>query len=107
MVIYYASAEAMAQMQEKTPEEQKENMKPWMEWAERCGEGLVDLGAPLGNGQKVTANGTAPSEREVAGYSVLQAEDMDGVVAMLADHPHLAWHAGCEIEVYEAMPMTS
>ena len=30
-------------------------MEPWMAWAERCGDGLVDMGTPLGGGRKVTA----------------------------------------------------
>jgi len=105
MVIYHAPAEAMAQAQGKSPEEMAEGMKPWMDWAGRCGEGLVDMGSPLGGGQKVTGESTAASDKDVVGYSVLQAEDMDGAVAMLKDHPHLQWAGGCQIEVHEMMPL--
>lgn len=105
MVIYYAPSEATKQMEGKSEEEMKEGMKPWMEWAEKCGEGLLDMGRPLGNGMSVTESGVSPSEKDVVGYSVLQAEDMDEAVEMLKGHPHLGWAEGCEVEVYEAMPL--
>ena len=105
IVIYYAPASAMEAMASATPEEMQEGMKPWMEWAQRCGEGLVDLGAPLGGGLNVTASGSAPSDKNVTGYSVLQAENMSAAEAMLKNHPHVGWAEGCEVEVHEAMPL--
>ena len=105
VVIYYAPAEAMEKMANATVEEMKEGIKPWTEWAERCGDGLVDLGSPLGDGKKVTQDGVSASEKGVAGYSVLQAEDMDGALKMLESHPHLGWDPGCAIEVYEMQPI--
>ena len=104
VVIYYAPEEAMEQMKNVSPEQAAEGMKQWMEWKERCGDGVVDLGAPLVNGQKMMRKGKAPSEKNVVGYSILQADDMDGATAMLEGHPHLAWTEGCAIEVYETMP---
>ena len=105
MVIYHAPAGAWEQMQNMTPEEQAEGMKPWMVWAEKCGSGLLDWGAPLGNGQKVTKSGSAPSMADITGYSILQAEGMDAAKKMIEGHPHLDWTAGCEISIYEAMPI--
>ncbi len=71
----------------------------------KCGSGLVDLGNPLGNGQKLSKSGSSPSERDVAGYSILQAESMEEAIEMLKGHPHLKWAGGCEIEVHESFPM--
>lgn len=105
MVLYHAPTGAAEKMAQATPEQMKDGMKPWMEWAEKCGTGLVDMGSPLGNGQKVTTGGTSASDKEVVGYSILQAEDMAGAVAMLQAHPHLAWTDGCAIEVHEMMPL--
>ena len=107
MVIYHAPASAQEKIAESTPEQMQEGMKPWMEWAEKCGDGLVDMGSPLGNGQKITTSGSEPSSHSVAGYSILQAEDMEGAKAMLMEHPHLKWTEGCEIEVHEMMPLPS
>jgi hypothetical protein len=105
MVIYHAPVAATEQMAKATPEEMAEGMKPWMDWAERCGSALVDMGSPLGGGQTVTKSGTQPSDKQVAGYSVLEAPDMAAAVKLLQGHPHLDWVDGCEIEVHEAMPM--
>ena len=74
-----------------------------MEWAKSCGDSLVDMGAPLTGGQRITKSGTTPSTSDVVFYSVLEAENMEAAQAILAGHPHLEWAEGCEIEVYEAM----
>ena len=105
MVIYHAPMSAAEQMQSATPERMQEGMKAWMAWAEGCGDGLVDMGTPLGGGQKMTESGASPSDKSVMGYSVLQAEDMEGAQALLKGHPHLGWNADCEIEVHESMPL--
>ncbi len=105
IVIYHASAGAMEKMKDATPEDMKKGMVPWMEWAKKCGSGLVDMGTPLVNSQKVTREGTSPSNKGVVGYSVLQAGSIEKAVEMLKEHPHLEWTDGCEIEVHESMPM--
>ena len=63
------------------------------------------VASDLGGGQKLTQSGSAPSDKEVTGYSILEAENMEAAQALLAGHPHLEWKAGCEIEVHEAMPL--
>jgi hypothetical protein len=101
LVIYHAPAAAMEKMTDATPEQMKAGMEPWMQWAERCGEGLVDLGTPLGAGCKITAAGSSPSDRDVVGYSIVQADSAEAAHALLQGHPHLVWEEGCEIEVHE------
>ncbi len=105
IVLYHASAAAQEQMGKGDEEAAKEGMKAWMAWAEKCGDALVDLGNPLGNAQKVSEGGAAASDSSVAGYSVVQAEDMEGAVALMDGHPHLGWHEGCDIEIHEALPL--
>ena len=51
VVLYHAPAEAVQGMMEMSPEEAQKGMEPWMAWAARSRSGLVDLGAPLANGQ--------------------------------------------------------
>ena len=103
-VIYHAPASFMEQMASASAEEMKKGMEPWMEWAKRCGSGLVDMGSPLVGGQKLSKSGSSPSDKQVVGYSILQAEDMEAAKALLQGHPHLDWTAGCEIELHESMP---
>ena len=53
-------------------------MKPWFAWKDSVGDALVDFGAPLFGGQRLLPDGSAEnSTKEVSGYSILQASDMD------------------------------
>lgn len=107
IITYHAPSEALERMQNVTPEESKEGMKLWMQWAEKCGDRLIDLGAPLVGGQKLNVNGTSSnSKRQVCGYSILQAENIEEAKELLKGHPHLSgWDNACEIEIHETMPM--
>ncbi len=105
IVLYHAPIGAMEKMAKVAPKDAQKGMEPWMAWAKRCGEGLVDIGAPLGMAKKVTAKETTPSGSTVVGYSILQAENMEQASAMLKDHPHNAWMDSCSIEVHETMPL--
>ena len=104
MVIYYAPAEAMTKMADTTPADMEEGMKPWMEWAAKCGDRLVDLRTPLAGGISVSGGGSA-SSKNVTGYSILECADMNEAHGLLKDHPHMGWAEGCNIEVYEGMPL--
>ncbi len=106
IVTYLAPIDATWKTQESTPEEMEAGMKAWMVWAEKCGNKLVDMGSPLGNGKTVSPGGiTSASKSEIIGYSILQANNMEEAVSLLKEHPHLDWNAACEIEVHESLPM--
>lgn len=105
IVIYHAPKGAIEKMANVNPVEAKKGMEPWFIWAKGVGSGMVDLGTPLGNGMKVTKSGTTPSDKEVVGYSILQANSMYRAVEMLKGHPHLDWVDGCEIEVHESLSL--
>jgi len=105
IVSYLAPIDATWKTQESTPEEMEAGMKAWMDWAQKCGDNLVDMGSPLGNGITVRPGGNnLTSESEIIGYSILQADSMDEALDLLKGHPHLDWNASCEIEVHEALP---
>jgi YCII-related domain len=74
----------------------------WNAWAGRVGERMVDFGAPLAGGVRVTTDGSSPSTREVAGYSIIEADNRDAALELAQGHPHLNMPGGCEIEVHEA-----
>ena len=77
-------------------------MAQWNDWGTKVGDGLVDFGTPLANGTRVTPGGTSPSSRDVVGYTLIEADNLDAAVALAKVHPHLNMPGGCEIEVHEA-----
>lgn len=102
IVIYHANIDAMKQIANNPPEEQAKGMESWMIWAKKCGDKLVDMGAPLIGGQTLTRDGKSQdSNKGVIGYSILQAENMEVAKALLQGHPHIMWNAGCTIEIHE------
>ncbi len=102
VVLYIAAQSAQAQMAESSPEAAQEGMKAWTAWAEGVGDGIVDLGAPLGAGKEITSTGTADASTGVAGYGILQADDLARAQALLDGHPHLML-PGASIQVYETL----
>lgn len=107
IVIYHATKEGVQQMASVSPEQQKAGMEKWMIWAQKCGENLVDLGAPLMGGTVVESNGkNSNSQKEVTGYSILKAADMNGAMSLLQGHPHLERGGACTIEIHEAMVLS-
>lgn len=103
LIIYHAPIDAMAQTANVSPEQQAAGMALWKAWAKRAGARLVDLGSPLVNGKRLSPKGSAaPSTKEVAGYSLLQAEDWAEVMDLLEGHPHISgWHPEATIEIHE------
>lgn len=107
IVTYLAPVAGMQQaMGSMAPEEMQQVMKQWQGWFERCGDGIVDWGAPTGNSQTVTRSGATPSTSAVGvtGYSILQAESMEDALKMLENHPHFEPPLADEstIEIHEA-----
>jgi hypothetical protein len=88
-----------------TPEQLDAVMREWNVWAGRVGSGMVDFGAPLAGGIRVSPDGTSPSTREVVGYSLIEAADKQAALDLARNHPHLNMPGGCEIEVHEAQPI--
>lgn len=105
IVLYHAPKGAMEEMGKMSPEQQKAGMDMWMVWGKKCGSGLVDMGTPLGNAHSMSKDSHGPSDSDVVGYSILQAESMGDVRKMIEGHPHLMMPGLCSIEVHEALPI--
>lgn len=96
-----------AEVPAPTPEEAKAGMARWMAWHDRVGDRMVDFGTPLADGFRVRSESTTPSDRDVVGYSIVEADSMDEAHALAEGHPHLDTTRGCEIEVHAALPLPS
>ncbi len=103
MILYMAPVSAEQQMN-VSPEEQKKGMEPWNAWFKKQGKAIVDMGAPLGMGMHFTKRASSKGKTEITGYTIVQAEDMEAVKAMVKEHPHFMLPKAT-IEVLEVMPM--
>ncbi|MGH8967448.1 MAG: YciI family protein [Actinomycetes bacterium] len=101
-VFIYHAPMTPAEAAPPSPEQMEAVMGEWNAWAGNVGDGMVDFGTPLANGVRVTKDGTSSSDREVAGYSIIEANDFDTAIELARNHPHLNMPGGCEIEVHEA-----
>jgi hypothetical protein len=105
LVLYRSTVGAAEQMAAATPEQGKAEMDAWMQWAQRAGAAIVDLGSPVGVARRFTdASSSTPGEASIGGYSILQAENERALQALLAGHPHFR-APGATIETFEFLPM--
>jgi hypothetical protein len=105
LVLYRSTVSAADQMAASTPEQGKAEMEAWMQWAQRAGTAIVDLGSPLGSPRRFTGpTVSSPGDAQIGGYSILQAADDAALQALLAGHPHFR-APGATIETSEFLPM--
>ena len=104
LVLYRAPIASFDQMMKATPEEAKAGMDAWMTWANKAKSSIVDLGAPLGKGLKVTPAGSSAVRNDLGGFSIMQADSKEALAEVLKGHPHFMMADGF-IEVTEMMPM--
>jgi hypothetical protein len=71
-------------------------MQAWMDWAQRAGDAVVDLGSPLG-----VVDPAGDEGDPIGGYSILQADSAEALSAVLEGHPHTTW--GGTIETLEIL----
>jgi len=106
LVFVYHAPMVPAEATPPSPEAIDAVMQQWGAWAATVGDRMVDFGTPLAGGVRVTAGSTkTPSDREIAGYSILEAANLDDALELARTHPHLNMPGGCEIEVHEAQPV--
>lgn len=105
MLLYYAPVSALDQMKNASPEDMKKGMEPWMQWFNQWKGSIVDMGLPMANARKMTKSGEAHVSSKIAGYSIIQAEDMQKALEVVKNHPHMQWMEGAEVEVHEMLPM--
>lgn len=97
---------AEEQMKNANAEEGKKVMDMWMAWLQKEGSAITDGGTPLGSDTHVDKSGNVLSHSGdyIGGYSIVQAENMDGVKTMLAGHPHFMQN-GNTVEILEMLPV--
>jgi hypothetical protein len=103
LLLYRAPVSAQDQMANADPELAQAGMDAWMNWADKAGQAITDLGSPT---QPVATvpDGAAASPEIVGGYSLMEAASLDELQALLEGHPHLMMD-GASIEVLELLPV--
>ncbi len=73
------------------PEATRQMLEAFQGWAGGVGRLLIDPGAPLGAAKTVSSSGSTDGQQEAAigGYSILEAEDLEGALALVESHPFL------------------
>lgn len=104
LIVYKASAAGFEKAMKSTPEQQKAGMDAWMKWTNKAGSALVDMGAPLGKSLRVTPSGAAPTQNDLGGYSVMQAESKEKLAELMKGHPHFEMQDS-SIDIVEIMPI--
>ena len=93
-------------MEDFTPEQSAEQMKAWGDWMGRVGSALVDGGAPFGQRTAVSDDGTSPAPSDQNGYTIVEADSIDGARALTDGHPFLSEGKGrFTVEIFELVPM--
>lgn len=94
-------------MEEMTPEQGEEVMGKWQAWIGSVGDALTDVGAPMVNGHAVKDDGSAGSATQLNGYSIVQADDLDGAKRLVVGHPFLSDRTGdFAVEIHELVPIS-
>jgi hypothetical protein len=95
-------------MGEMTPEQSAAAMAGWQAWMGKAAGAITDMGAPMTAGRSVVADGSAGTPTLLNGYTIIEAEDIDGAVALLDGHPFLSDGSDSfSVEVFELLPIPS
>jgi len=106
IVMSHASKEVMMNLPQKSPDEMEEVMKKWLEWSQKFEQNVVDMGAPVFGGVVISPDGsTVPSTKDLAGYMMIKAVDLEGAIKLLQESPLFGEFEGSQIELHEIMNM--
>ncbi len=105
VILYNSLVKARERMENSSQEEMNASMAEWMAWRDEANKvAKFDFGMPLQAVSTITSAGVTDSHSPVSGYSMIEADSKDTVVAILQKHPHLK-QDGESIELLEVLPM--
>lgn len=100
LVLYRSSLSAGEQMSSLSSDDRQASMRDWMDWAERGGGSIVEMGAPLGEALRV---GSPSTLAHITGFSIVEVHSKDDALELLDGHPHLNAPGENSIEALEFM----
>ena len=103
ILLYNGPATPMEQM---TPEQGQAVMGKWQAWMGKVGDALIDVGAPMANGEAIVDDGSSGTATQLNGYTIVEADDTDAVRVLLDGHPFLSDRSGkFSVEIHELLPV--
>ena len=106
LVLYRSSVSASEQMGSGADTDAA--MALWMNWDGRVGGAMSDMGSPLVSAGTVNKSGSmsgGASQPFIGGFSVLEADSVEGCMKLLDDHPHFHASGNPTIELLEFLPI--
>jgi hypothetical protein len=110
-VLYRVPVDVMNKWKAETsPEEmQKQNADLGAQmgaWIEKNKSSIVDMGNPLGKNTRMTKDGAHAETNDLNFYHIIEAENVEAVVAMFQDNPHLTVIPNSFLDIMEMPKMT-
>ena len=103
MMVYKGEATDMSYI---TEEEANAVMAKWAAWMGGVGTALTDIGTPFGPSSSIVDDGSSGTAVSLAGYSIVEADDMAAARQLAEGHPYLSEGAGnFAVDLYEMMPL--
>ncbi|MEP3295214.1 MAG: hypothetical protein ABJO27_01780 [Pseudoruegeria sp.] len=83
----------------------QDHMTRWKAWSAGLGDAMIVPGAPFGPSKTIQSDGSVQdgAPDPAAGYTVIEAADMDAAIALAKPCPHL--DAGGTLEIAQTMDM--
>jgi hypothetical protein len=89
---------------ESTPEQAAARMAAFGAWMDRVGGALIDVGSPFGSNTSIRDDGVEGTAGDLIGYTIIEAENLEGAKALTEGLPFLAGGEGeCAVEVFELL----
>ena len=89
VVLYRASPSTRDRMLSSMPDETKAGMDAWVAWATGAGSALIEGGGQLARVAQLGAAVEGADDDSVSGFSIIEADTVETVTALLSNHPHL------------------
>jgi hypothetical protein len=93
-------------MEDMSDEQSKAVLEAWNQWIEKTGSSLVDVGQPMANSISLVDNGSEGTPAQLNGYSIVEAENIEGARSLADGHPFLSEGKGdFAIDIFELLPV--
>jgi hypothetical protein len=80
-------------------------MQAWADWGAKNASRIVEGGGPLGKTKKVSKTGISDVSNNLAGYVILEADDIEHAARLFEGHPHFTIFPGDGVEVMPVLPI--